>query len=274
MNNSKKTYLPEACCKFENLCFKDVKKALSKHQTVVGFVESINETEEYLLVRLGSDLFAYMPFSETTIYPFTYPKSNPRIQIPHAITSLRNKVICAKVKCINGKTITLSRKDNMLETYEAIKDKNDIIFNVTAVDAKLVFGDIGQGIQAKIIVSELCKSRIRYASEFCKVGQNMFVKVLNFDELKRANVSYKRTFPKYDKEQFSSGQVITGRVNEAVDKNLSGFYITVSPQVVGILDYYPWHPILHYGDTVECIVRKSSDKGLRLRFLRVIHKSP
>ena len=265
-----KNYLPESCYKLENLSFSDVQKAFEANETVVGFVESISSADERLTVRLGDDVIAYLPFDEVTIYQLSYSKNNPGFPFPLQVGCLKEKNICAKVISISNTTITLSRKASMSEAYEAIKGLSKLPFTVTAVRAKTVFGDVGHGIQAKILVSQLCKCRIRSATEVCKVGDSFVVAVLNFDELKRVNVSYKSTFPEYNPDQFTKGEVVVGTINEPIDNSFSGYYVNISPQVAGILDYHTWLPILNYGDTVECIVSKASPKGLHLKFLKLL----
>ncbi|MBR6613685.1 MAG: hypothetical protein IKK84_02850 [Clostridia bacterium] len=271
MSNFEKI-LPEACYPLANMTFKDVEKAFKENMTVVGYVEAISQANETLSIRLGDDIVAYLPFDEATMYPLTYSQNNPEFPFPLQVGCLKEKNICAKIKNIKGHRITLSRKDNMLEVLELIKDATTLPFNVTATRTKIVFGDVGQGVQARISVPDLCKARIRSTAEICKKGDSFFVKVLNLDELGRFNVSYKDTFPEYNPDSYTPGEMITGVINEPVDSNFSGFFVNVSPQVAGILDYQTWHPILHYGDTVECVISSASKKGLHLKLSKVISR--
>lgn len=265
MKNSK--ILPEACYRMDNLSLDQVKAAYFANETVIGFVESISQADRKLYVRLGEEVLATLSFEEATIYPLTNSTNNPGFPFPLQIGCLKEKNICAKVISISGGQIVLSRKENMLEAYEAIKDKENLPFNVTAVRKNMVFGDVGHGVQARIKLVDLCKSRIRSATEMCKIGDSFIVKVLDFDELKRANVSFKDTFPVYDPKNHKSGDVVICTINEPVDNNFSGFFVNVSPQVAGIMDYDTWLPVLQYGDIVECVVSRAREKGLHLKFL-------
>ena len=271
MSNFEKI-LPEACYTVGNMSFKDVEKAFKDNMTVVGLVEAISQKDENLTIRLGEDVIAYLPFSEATMYNLTYSQNNPEFPFPLQVGCLKEKTICAKVKTIRGHRIILSRKDNMLEVLELIKDATTLPFNVTATRTKIVFGDVGQGVQARISVPDLCKARIRSTSEICKKGDSFFVKVMSLDDLGRFNVSYKDTFPEYNPDNYIPGEMITGVINEPVDSKFSGFFVNVGPQVAGILDYQSWHPILHYGDTVECVISSASPKGLHLKLSKVVSK--
>lgn len=271
MSNFEKI-LPEACYNVSNMTFKDVEKAFKDNMTVVGYVEAISQTNESLSIRLGDEITASLPFSEATMYPLTYSQNNPEFPFPLQVGCLKEKIVCAKVKSIKGHKITLSRKENMLEALELIKDATTLPFNVTATRTKIVFGDVGQGVQARISVPDLCKARIRSTSEICKKGDSFFVKVMSLDALGRFNVSYKDTFPEYNPDNYTPGEMITGVINEPVDSKFSGFFVNVAPQVAGILDYQSWHPILHYGDTVECVISSASKKGLHLKLSKVVSK--
>lgn len=262
--------LPEMLYNTENLNFNDVEEALLSNKTIVGRVQSLSEDTQELLVEIGDNLIAFLPFNEVTIYPLTYSKKYSEPHSPLQVTSLKNKIICTKVKeIINGKII-LSRKENMIEAYTSIKNEKMLPFNVTSINKTSVFGDVGYGIHAKIHISDLCKCRIRSATEICNVGDCFYVSVMDFDEFQRVNVSYKETFPKYDPTVFKAGDIITGTVNEAINSPNTGHYINIAPQVSGILDHKSWHPTLQYGDTVECIISKVSPKGLHLKLVQVL----
>lgn len=265
-----KNILPEACYTPKNLTMAEVQKAFKTKETIVGVVKNSIPTGTEVEVRLSEELVGFMPFDETTIYPFTYSTINPNFTMPIQILCLRGKNVCVKVKSITDGKIILSRKDNMFEAFEHISLQATLPFNVTGLRTKAVYGDVGHGIAAKIYLTDLCKCRIRSVSEICKVGDSFVVSVLGFDELKRLTVSYKNTFPEYNPNNYKNGDIVTGTINEPVDNNFTGLFVNVSPQVVGILDYHSWHPALHYGDVVECVVSKASAKGLRLRFLKVL----
>lgn len=265
-----KDFLPEGCYEPQNLSIRDVKRAFSSGEMVIGRVISINELTHNIYVRLGDNVVGILPFSEATIYPLEYSKINPNLTIPLQVISLRCKVICAKIKNINDNQVILSRKDNMLEAFEALKDKEILPFFVTNARYTRVYGDIGCGLQGKIDVQNLCKSRVYSVTEICNNNDCIFVKVLKIDELKRFDLSHKEVFPKYNPDNYSYGDIVVGRVNSEIDDSFAGLYMYIDPQVSGILDYDENSPSLEYGDLVECMVSGASPNGLHLRFIRII----
>ena len=142
-----KEFLPEGCYEPKNMSMQEIKKAFLNSEMVIGQVISINELKRNVYVRLGDEIVGILPFSEVTMYPFEYSKTNLSLTIPLQVISLRRKIICAKIKNIDGKQILLSRKDNMLEAFETLKSKEILPFFVTNTCRTRVYGDIGCGIQ-------------------------------------------------------------------------------------------------------------------------------
>ena len=266
--------LPEGCYKPQNMKKKDVETAFLKGATVIGWVlPNIDEDNKRIFVQLGEGIIATLPFDETTIYPYTYSKSAPHLKIPLQIACLTGKVICAKVISIDNGNIVLSRKQNMQEALEVLKQREFLTFLVSNVRTSLVFGDVGHGIQACIFIHNLCKSHIKSATEICKSGDSIFVKVLSIDELGRFDVSYKDACPPYNPANYKKDDTIAVRITKPVDNTFSGFFAYVTPQVCGIVDYHSDLPLMRYGDIVECRVSSANANGLRLKFIRMLNKS-
>jgi len=234
---------------------------------VTGRVEKILEESEELLVSFGTDVFGYLPFSEATMYPFTF---NERMHatLPVQVFTLYHRNVCVKIADIVDEKIILSRKKNMEEAYEYLKNCSIVHMDILSMTVDAIYGDIGCGIYGRVHASEICRSRIRNVSEFFHKRDIIWAAVLSVDDQMRFTLSYKETFPKYDPDSFKPGDVLKCVVNEAVDNEQSGYYATVSPQVTGIVDVYDWMPILHYGDRVECEVWRITSRGLKLRFKR------
>lgn len=266
-------FLPEGCYEPKNLSMDDAKEAFSQGKTVIGRVLEIDENEQVISVRLGDDLIAKLPFSDATIYPYTYSKTHPDLSIPFQIACLVGKVICTKISNIKDDIIILSRKRSMLEAFDAVQGKDILPFLVTDARTAHVYGDVGYGLQARIFVKDLCKSRLLSTSEICQKGDCLFVKRIDIDDSKRFNVSYKETFPKYNPMNYNRGDTLTVRISNPVDNTFSGFFVYVTPQVCGILDYNPNLPFLRYGDTVECMVSRAVPGGLHLKFIRLVERS-
>ena len=146
-------------------------------------------------------------------------------------------------------------------------------FRVLKATPRVVYGDIGYGLQAKIYIENLCKSRLYSTTEICNNGDCLKVKILSVTSLKKFDVSHKEAFPKYDPNNYLYGDIIIGRVNSEKGDVFEGLYIFVDPQVSGILDCDENSPELEYGDLVECTVYDASPSGLRLRFVKLIEKA-
>lgn len=260
--------LPEAWYKFnENFDYDDLYTAYLKNETVYGTVVDCNEDEEYLTVRLGDKLYAKLPFSEVSIYPFKY-SNNSEYKLPFQVYSILNKTIAAKVHILKLNETILSRKSNMKEAFKSIKNSKYLPFYVTSVSECDVFGDVGDGITARIPLCKVCKTRIHSARELIQKDHTFTVKITACDDEKmRFLASYKDTFDKYNPNVYCSGEKITGIVNEVVDDSNSGYFVYISPQTVGIVDNNNTVPKLNYGDKIDCMVTRATKKGLHLKFL-------
>lgn len=259
--------LPESSYKFTELSYEEVKNAFEQGQTITGRVVKIIASKSELLVRLGHELFAHLPFSEVTIYPFQYSQNSNR-HLPVNICILLNKNIRAKVIEIDDSNIILSRKQNMEQAYNYLTTCSAVMFHVTNTSTFTAYGDIGDGITARLKIRDVCRARIRNISEHIRQGDTKRVIILNSDDEKRFNVSYRKTFKAFQTDDYPEGMAVQGIVNEAVDDMCSAFFVTISPQVSGIMDVNSWNPELFYGDKVECRVTKTSSKGLHLSFMK------
>lgn len=266
-------FLPEGCYNPQNLSMEDVNEAFLQGKTVIGKVLEIDKLKQLIYVRLGDYVVGNLPFSEVTIYPHTYSKMNPELTIPFQIACLIDKVICTKIISMNDSTIVLSRKVSMFEAFEEVKNKDILPFLVSDALSTQVFGDVGYGLQARIFVKELCKSRVFSTSEICQKGDCLFVKRIDIDDTKRFNVSYKETFQKYNPLNYNRGDTLIARISNPVDNTFSGFFVQITPQVCGIMDYNSSLPLLRYGDKVECMVSRAVQNGLHLKFIRLIERS-
>ncbi len=260
--------LPEACYNIkEEMNFNGCIKAYKENETVYGKIINYDLQNKHLIVKLGSNCFATLPFNEVTIYPLKY-SSNHEYKLPLQVYYLLHKRIAAKILDIYENEIILSRKNNMLESFQQLQNSSYLSFYVTKVDRNEVFGDVGDGIVARIPIYELCRARIRSAFEVISKNSLITTKVLSYDEENyRFNVSYKESFDKYNPTLYNKGDVVACTVNEFVDDEYTGYFANVSPQVVGIIDNRYWMPKLSYGDKVECIITNASKKGLHLKFI-------
>ncbi len=260
---------PEFHHEYTNLQRNDILDAYEKGHTITGIVEGVMENQGTLKIRLGHNLFAHLPFSEVSIYPFRY-SSRSNSPLPTNIRCLMHKKVRVKVTVITDTYIEVSRKKNMELALEEIKKRKKLPMYVTQVIARSVFGDIGEGICGKIYIKEISKCHIHHATESFKIGQTVDVAVLDVDEQNRINASYRQAFKPYNLEDYTPGQVIWCRVGDYIYvTNKSSYYVNVTPQVSGIL-CIDGHVHLDYGSCVECRVKAAKDQGLVLELIQQI----
>ena len=94
--------------------------------------------------------------------------------------------------------------------------------------------------------------------------------VSSHDELNRFVVSYKDTFNEYNPNDYHEGDAIVGTIKFPTDSQHSGYFVHITPQVCGIMDTNSLIPILRYGQKVEFSVIEAREKGLKLKFLRLV----
>ena len=259
---------PESCYEFVNMSRADILNAYNERETITGYVESILSKEEKVIVKLGEGIFATLPFEETTMYPFSYSQ-NFLHTLPKEIYTLRSRNIRIKVTSVDGDNIIVSRKENMIEACDYLAKCTSVLFHITGLKATLAFGDIGDGIPARLSIKDVCKSRLQNIAEYFHINDCIWVNIIGENEDKKFFVSYKDTFPPFNPKDYQRGDVYVGKICQPIDnENLPGYYIDISPNVSGILDITPVTPLLRYGDKVECTVRRADERGLKLRFLR------
>lgn len=260
--------LPEVCHDYIEMSMEEVHAAYATGTTITGLVESIDIDSQQVNVRLGQDILAKLPFSEVTIYPFRYSKKL-NTPLPTNIKSILDKKIRAKIINIADNVVTISRKKNMQEAYAKLSTCKQATMCITEIIPKSVFGDVGEGVDGKMFIREICKAHIKSAREYFHKGQIIEVALLGTDEQKRLVTSYKQTFPPYRKEDYIVGMIVRGKIADWIKiTQISSYYIYITPQVSGIMNinqrvYFP------YGAEVECIVTGISDKGLYLSFSRL-----
>ena len=259
--------MPESLYPREELSLDKVREAYESGRTVTGWVKAINADNQVLIVQLGKDLFARLPFSEVTIYPFRYSKKSTSL-LPTNIKCLYHRQIRAKIIAVNGNEIVLSRKKNMEQSYNHLCTVDHAKLFITQVIPKSVFGDIGDGLVGKMYVSEISKAHIQKASEYLHPSQAIDVVMLGSDEEMRFATSYRQTFPEYNPNDYPIGTIIKCKVGHWIEvADVSKYYMSVTPQVRGIMQINA-HIYLDYGTTVECLVTGANEHGLFLDFIK------
>lgn len=259
--------LPEACYDLTDLSREDVTAAFNKNETITGYVEDIQEKNEKLLVKLGHRLYGYLPFSEVTPYTFIYT-SKPGRYLPVQIYTLFHKKIRVKVTYVDNATISLSRKANMLEATNYLKENKDAILHITSMLPAVVFGDIGDGVVGRLSIKHISRVRIKSTYDYFSPGENIKVKILEpAQEDYGFFVSHVQAFKKYDPYDYHNSEVVSGIIRDPLDSKNDAYYVDIAPNVSSIMDVTDNCPPLSYGDKVLCYVKQAGPKGLHLRFL-------
>lgn len=254
---------PEIYYDYQNLTIEEVKNAHKSRQTITGFVESVSESGDELIVRLGNDLQARLPFSEVSIYPLRYSKKFESA-IPTNVHCLLNRKIRAKVLKITKDGIFLSRKKNMEQALKKIQMQSRIQMYITEVITKTAFGDVGEGIVGKLYINDVCRSHIHSVRECIKRGQTIEVIALGFDNENRLGVSYRQAHAPYKLEDYPVGTHLIAKVGDYLQvAKISKYYVSVTPQVSGLLIIRD-RKHLEYGSEINCVVTDATERGLYL----------
>ena len=134
------TFLPEICYPHKSLSLEEIFIAYADKQSVTGYVEKLIPEEEIVVVRLNSEIVAYMPYSEATMYPL---RSSEKVnsKIPTNVYFLLGKNIRVKITRLGGKFITVSRKASMLEAFAHLCKCDRATFHITHLERKSAFGE-------------------------------------------------------------------------------------------------------------------------------------
>lgn len=271
--STKKSYVrsevfPEVCYEFEPLSRQQVVVAYKNRKTITGIVEDMILENEELIVKLGNELYGILPFNEVTIYDFVYSEKHETL--PVQIYNLINQKVRVKVKSIDDEIIMLSRKQNMYDAFNYLTNCEFTQMYITSMRPNVAFGDIGDGIIGRLTVKETSTARIRNVCELFHKGSILWVKCLDTESQNVLSVSYKQTFPTYNPNDFSPGDVLTGKVCGSIDDRGTGYFIAISPQISGILDVKKDVPVLQYGHKIQCYVKRADERGLKLDFFKIL----
>lgn len=259
--------MPEAFYELKPLSYDNILTAYSQGETITAYVEEILEEKQKLLVHLGHRLYGYLPFCEATVYPFAY-SNNPEYTLPIQIYNLLHKKIRVKVTHVDEVQIYLSRKANMIEAYNYLSDHPDVSLHITSLRHAVIFGDVGEGVTARLGIKDISKCRIHSCFDCFKPGDSVKVNLFGpglygYD----FSASCIKAYPKYNPSDYASGEIVIGILRDPVDYQKSGYYIDVAPNVAAIMDTPINMASPHYGDTVMCSIKKATAKGLHLLYL-------
>lgn len=269
-------YYPESKYFFDpaKVSRKKVIEAFQQGQTVTGFVESFDaKFSGCFYVNLGAGLIGILPRAEASIYPLYRNNGSTSGEFNNLVgRTIRTKIFFIDEKG-NDPYVFLSRRQNMLETFEHLVSNNiDEIPSATIVGLtrKSALVDIGQGIIGKIPPHEFsyCFYDDIYDLGFRK-GDSFPVKILDCkEEGFTFSLSRLACLPSAE-EVLTPGKVYPAQVFHSIENNnynygCYGYFVSVKKYLCGILD----SPIpLCYGDSVYVMLKKLGPKGPKFRFI-------
>ncbi|MFO7987826.1 MAG: 30S ribosomal protein S1 [Desulfatiglandaceae bacterium] len=234
-----------------------IKEIYENDGTVTGTI--VSRVKGGLSVDIG--LQAFLPGSQVDLRPvrdmdalvgteheFKIVKYNKR----------RGNIVLSRRAILEAERMAL--KEETLEHIEEGAVLHGVVKNITDYG---LFIDLG-GIDGLVHITDMSWGRVSHPSEMHKIGDEIDVKVLNFDrERERVSLGIKQLTPDpwtQVEDRYPIGTKITGRVVSLTDY---GAFVEVEEGVEGLIHVseMSWtrkirHPsqMLTVGDTVECIV--------------------
>lgn len=256
----------------------DINKAYQECKPITGKVIGYNTADKTLMVFLGNENIGILPWNEATIYQFSYPKRTyEATNIPIQISAILYKTIRVRVTEINGNTILLSRKKNMLEAARIISSYIGSNFRATVIGKYKygVFFDIGEGVTAFCHITEFSETHISDIGSWVSLGERHIVKLIAayVDGDYKFSCSRKRAYPaKYGYEAFEPDQIVRAKVSCPVYQNgkLSGYFVELNPIVTGIADVRSEIHTFRTGDVVTVYIKSVSPEKRRIRMKIII----
>jgi len=235
----------------------DIKKAYENGESVEGVI--INRVKGGFSVDIG--IQAFLPGSQADLRPI------------RDLDEMVGKTLTFKILKYNRKrsNIVLSRRaileeeraEQRAETLAAINEGvviEGVVKNITEYG---VFVDLG-GVDGLLHITDISWGRVKHPAELFTVGDNVTVKVLNFDEEKeRVSLGLKKLSPDpwlMADEKYPVGAKITGVIVSLTDY---GAFVELEEGIEGLIHVseMSWtrkirHPskIVSVGDEVEAIV--------------------
>lgn len=229
--------------------------------SVVGTVTRFDIVNRNVIVELGCSWTGIIPENEIGIYDFTYAEGK---SVPYQITGIIGRQIRAIVTEIKeGNVLKLSRKISMQQTWEELQEGSEVLACITRNTGKGIFYDIGNGLQSYSSIIECMALRISSTKMWYKTGQYIKVKIIEkgYDPKCHTICSVKYAYPSIDElaKILNIGDIIAVRIGQERIEN--GYFCKINPRVCGIINT---DEVLHEGDVVKGIVKKITEKGVKL----------
>lgn len=223
-----------------------------------GIAERWNP-QKGLIVRLPKRGFITIPIDEISLYPLS---KVDEFGIPLEVKS----ILGGKVVFCNKEDGTFSRKKVMQEDFKSIEIGDILKASVYAIT------NIGVFLHYRTLIIfcpifEISNCFVKQANEYFLKGQKVEVMVTSKpNESLYIIGSYKDTFDD-DPFQYAVGDTLVCKVTK-VHPHIQAYFLEITPAVKGLLDIYNCPIQLKYGDKIIAIVKRITDKGIKVNFVK------
>ena len=249
----------------QDTSLEELSRKFNSNEFVVGKVTFWDSTKNLFTVDLGNNIIGFLPIEETSIYPTRYPDGSLRGEA----YSIIGKTICAKIINIFFDTITLSRKKNMLDSFEIINTfENEIIdCYIKSASGTMIFADIGHGISGLLHAKEFSCCLI-YDVKDLGIEEKTFIrtqiKSINTETF-HITLGYKELHENLS-DKFNHGDILEVTSLTPVPNTVDAYFAYVNPNTSAIINSIPGLE-LPYASKVIARVRSSKFNKLKLSFL-------
>ncbi len=224
-----------------NMDINKIEEALKNQCTITGEVIFFDEKKRCLGIKICSNIMAEMPWEEITYNGNLTYYSDSKEKIPKEVYGMlkRNK-IRVKVMEIKNEKIIVSRRKNIIEATEKMKEKivlNNVIYGkISAICNKGLFIDIGEGITAFCPTRYVSKSYIHDMTKFFCNDPIIKVRIV---ELEDGKITVSRRDSKVGNySNYKPNDIVTVKIGTALinsSNKIEAYFAEIEPDVSGIV---------------------------------------
>ena len=179
--------------------------------------------------------------------------------------------ITAEVIAISSDFVILSRKSNILKTYNLLEEGSTILGVATTVFQKVAFFDIGNGVKGKLKQEDYSSCFIENLDNWIFPGTKLRCKITKKFSIIQGvpfRISHKLTFPLLanSKSQYQIGSIIPVRIGMKL--NPYGYQCQVTPRIRGIVNVPKDTNLIEGSASFAEVVSINLQKGLILNSVK------
>ena len=248
--------------------WRNLAKSHENSETVIGLISG--KVKGGFTVEIGQ-IRAFLPGSLVDVRPVRDPSYLEGKELEFKVIKMdpkRNNIVVSRRAVIEEENS--AERQNLLESLHDGQELNGIVKNLTDYGA---FIDLG-GIDGLLHITDISWKRVKHPSEMLSVGQEIKVKVLNFDkERNRVSLGMKQlgNDPWVDLvARYPEGKRVSGRVTNITDY---GCFVEIEEGVEGLvhMSEMDWtnknvHPskVVSLGDEVDVMVLEIDEDRRRI----------